>query len=217
MINPKLRCKTCKGQKTVKERKILEVAIDKGARNKQKVKFQGEANASPGVLAGDVIFVIQVKDHDVFRRKGHHLYMNKKLSLKDALCGCSFTVTHMDDRVLHVTIPPGTCIAADSLKMIEGEGMPMHGNPFVKGNLIIQFDVEFPSTIDSATAKQLKTLLPGDSSSAFETEDMEPCTLREFNAAAAQQEYESNKSAYDSDDEDDERGGGGRGVQCAQG
>lgn len=29
-IDPKLRCKTCAGQKIVKERKILEVHIDKG-------------------------------------------------------------------------------------------------------------------------------------------------------------------------------------------
>ena len=29
-INPKLRCKTCVGKKTVRERKILEVHVDKG-------------------------------------------------------------------------------------------------------------------------------------------------------------------------------------------
>lgn len=29
-IDPKLRCKTCNGMKIVKERKILEVHIDKG-------------------------------------------------------------------------------------------------------------------------------------------------------------------------------------------
>ena len=29
-INPKLRCKTCQGKKVVRERKILEVHVDKG-------------------------------------------------------------------------------------------------------------------------------------------------------------------------------------------
>jgi len=216
MINPKLRCKVCRGKKTVKERKILEVAIDKGSRNKQKIKFQGEANAAPGILPGDIVFVIQVKEHAVFRRKGHHLYMNKKLSLKDALCGCSFAITHMDDRQLHVNIEPGTVIAAGALKMIEAEGMPMHGNPFVKGNLILQFDVEFPESINPDMALKVQKVLPGYQSQVEETEDMEPCSLREFNAAAAQEEYENNKSAYDSDDEDEGRGGGQR-VQCAQG
>lgn len=32
-INPKLRCKVCSGKKTVRERKILEVHIDKGKGN----------------------------------------------------------------------------------------------------------------------------------------------------------------------------------------
>ena len=87
---------------------------------------------------------------------------------------------------------------------------------FVKGNLVIKFDVEFPDSIDADAAKKLSTLLPGTNQQIPETQEMEPCILREFNAAAAAQEYEQNKSAYDSDDEDEE-GGQGRGVQCAQG
>lgn len=215
-INAKLRCKTCRGNKVSKERKVLEVAIDKGARNKQKVKFNGESNAAPGILPGDVVFVLQVKDHARFTRKGHHLFMNKTISLKDALCGCSFVVEHLDGRKLLVSTDPGAPIAADAKKMIEGEGMPMHGNPFVKGNLVISFSVEFPKKIDPATAKKLLALLPGDNQVTEETEDMEPCGLSMFNAAAAAEEYENNKSAYDSDDEE-EGGGGGQRTQCAQG
>ena len=40
-INPKLRCKTCTGKKTVHERKILEVHIDKGE------KFVNDIISSP--------------------------------------------------------------------------------------------------------------------------------------------------------------------------
>lgn len=215
-INAKLRCKTCRGNKVAKERKVLEVAIDKGAKNKQKVKFTGESNAAPGVLPGDVVFVLQVKDHARFTRKGHHLFMKKTITLKDALCGCSFVVEHLDGRKLLISTDPGATIAADSKKMVEGEGMPMHGNPFVKGNLVITFEVEFPKKIDPKVSKKLLALLPGDNQTTEETEDMEPCGLQMFNAAAAAQEYENNKSAYDSDDEDEE-GGGGQRTQCAQG
>jgi len=214
-INARLRCKTCRGNKVTKERKVLEVAIDKGSRNKQKIKFSGESNAAPGVLAGDVVFVLQVKDHAKFTRKGHHLFMNKTISLKDALCGCSFVVEHMDGRQLLVSTAPGEPIAAGEAKMIEAEGMPMHGNPFVKGNLIIKFEVEFPESIKADVAKKLVKVLPGENQQTEETEDMEPCSLSPFNAAAAQEEYANNKSAYDSDEE--EEGGGGRRVQCAQG
>jgi len=87
----------------------------------------------------------------------------------------------------------------------------------VKGNLIIQFDVDFPKRINSAAASKIASILPGELHRVEESDDMEPCSLREFNAAAAQEEYEQNKSAYDSDDDDEGGGGHGRGVQCAQG
>ena len=38
-IDVSKRCKTCRGNKVSKERKVLEVAIDKGSKNKQKIKF----------------------------------------------------------------------------------------------------------------------------------------------------------------------------------
>jgi len=202
--------------KMKKERKVLEVAIEKGMKNGQKIKFAEEGDQKPGGLPGDVVFVLECKKHPVFTRKGPHLFMGKKISLKEALTGIAFTVEHLDGRILHVTTEPGAVIADGSAKMVEHEGMPMHGNPFVKGNLVIQFEIDYPERLDPETAKQLESLLPGGKEAAEETEDMEPCILRPFDAAAAQAEYEQNKSAYDSDDED-EGAGGGRRVQCAQG
>jgi DnaJ family protein A protein 2 len=216
MIDPSKRCKTCKGKKVKKERKVLEVAIDKGAKNNQKIKFTGESDQAPGIEPGDIIFVIKVKDHTKYTRKGHHLFMSKKISLKTALTGAKFTVEQMDGRVLHVSTEPGAVIADGTAKMIEQEGMPMHGNPFVKGNLVIQFAVEYPENLDEKTVTQLKKLLKGKVETVEVQDEMEPCILRPFNAAAAQAEYEQNKSAYDSDDEE-EGGGDGQRVQCAQG
>jgi DnaJ family protein A protein 2 len=218
MIDPSKRCKTCKGAKVKKERKILEVAIDKGAKNGQKVKFTGESDQAPGTEPGDIIFVLKVKPHSDFTRKGPHLHMTKKISLKSALCGVQFTVTQLDGRVLHVSTDAGALIADGSQKMIEQEGMPMFGNPFVKGNLVVNFSVEFPDKMDPAVAKKLIDLLPGDTEEEAETEEMEPCILRHFDPVAAQAEYETNKSAYESDDEEEGGGGGGgQPVQCAQG
>jgi DnaJ family protein A protein 2 len=216
MIDPSKRCKTCKGQKIKKERKVLEVAIDKGAKNGQKIKFTGESDQAPGIEPGDIIFVLKVKQHADYTRKHSHLFMNKKISLKSALCGMQFTVTQLDGRILHVSTDAGAVIADGSTKMIEQEGMPMFGNPFVKGNLVVKFEVEFPDKLDAKIAKQLASLLPGDEADEAETEDMEPCILRPFDPVAAQAEYERNKSAYDSDEEE-EGGGDGQRVQCAQG
>jgi len=43
-IDEKNRCKECHGRKTTKERKIIEVSIDKGAPNGERYVFHGEAD-----------------------------------------------------------------------------------------------------------------------------------------------------------------------------
>lgn len=43
-INDKDRCPLCKGDKVVQEKKVLEVIVEKGMQNGQKIKFPGEAD-----------------------------------------------------------------------------------------------------------------------------------------------------------------------------
>src|SRR5690606_37998804 len=88
--------------------------------------------------------VLQQKEHDVFRRDGDDLIMEKKIPLVEALCGTKFTVPHLDGRTLVVTSKPGEVIRPGSVKFIENEGMPRHRDPFTKGKLLIKFEIEFP-------------------------------------------------------------------------
>ena len=65
VINEKDRCKKCEGQKVCKETKLLEVHVDKGMRHGQKITFSGEADQAPGVEPGDIVLVLQEKEHEV--------------------------------------------------------------------------------------------------------------------------------------------------------
>lgn len=49
----------------VKEVKILEVHVDKGMKHSQKITFGGEADQAPGVEPGDIVLVLQEKEHEV--------------------------------------------------------------------------------------------------------------------------------------------------------
>ncbi|XP_048658393.1 dnaJ homolog subfamily A member 1-like [Marmota marmota marmota] len=64
-ISPKDRCKSCNGRKIVGEKKILEVHIDKGMKDGQKITFHGEGDQEPGLEPGDIIIVLDQKDHAV--------------------------------------------------------------------------------------------------------------------------------------------------------
>jgi len=159
-INPKLICKSCKGNKTTKDKRILEVHVEKGMQEGERIMFRGEGDEEPGIEAGDVIIVLQEKPHDTFERKENDLYMSMEIDLVDALCGLSRSVITLDDRELIVSSIPGEIIEHDKVKMIRGEGMPMRRNPFEKGNLYIKFKIAFPSSswcqrVDRAAIEKL--------------------------------------------------------------
>lgn len=91
-------CSTCAGKgnnaKTKNERKVLEVHVDKGMKHNQKISFSQMADEQPNMEPGDINFIVQEKDHTLFKRKEADLLVTKDLSLNQALCG--FSVRHCD-------------------------------------------------------------------------------------------------------------------------
>ena len=59
----------------MRERKILEVHIDKGMRDGQKITFRGEGDQEPGIAPGDIVIILDEEEHSVFKRDGLDLYM----------------------------------------------------------------------------------------------------------------------------------------------
>ena len=110
MIRDKDRCKKCSGKKTIVERKVLHVHVDKGIRNGHKVEFRGEGDQIPGVMPGDVVFEIETKPHPRFQRKEDDLFYQVEIDLLTALGGGSFSVEHLDDRWLNVNIAAGEVV-----------------------------------------------------------------------------------------------------------
>lgn len=111
IIKEKDKCKGCHGKKTITERKVLHVHVDKGMQDGQKITFNGEGDQGPDIIPGDVIFVIEQKPHPRFQRKGDDLYYHAEIDLLTALAGGSIAVEHLDERWLTVSITPGEVIS----------------------------------------------------------------------------------------------------------
>ncbi|XP_013931155.1 PREDICTED: dnaJ homolog subfamily A member 4-like, partial [Thamnophis sirtalis] len=105
----------------------------------QKLVFHGEGDQEPDLEPGDVIIVLDQKDHSVYQRRGNDLVMKMKIQLTEALCGFKKTVETLDDRVLLISSKPGEVIKHGDIKSIVNEGMPIYKSPLEKGSLIIQF------------------------------------------------------------------------------
>jgi DnaJ family protein A protein 2 len=218
-INLQLQCKTCNGKKVVQHRRILEVVVEKGVSTGHKIRFRGEADQHPTYESGDVVFMLKVREHPLFTRKGNHLFMTKTIPLYEALCGTTFTLPHLDGRLLSITSKPGEILSPGTCKEITDEGMPTQGNPFLKGKFVIKFSVEFPSQFSVEQRHALRKLLcpPSTKNTEVPIHNVdEHCVLQDFDDAAAAREYQSNRSAYDSDDEESHLPAG-QNVQCAQG
>lgn len=227
IINQKDKCKTCNGRKTVQEKKMLEVHIDKGMKGGQHITFSGESDQAPGTVPGDVVIVIEEKAHERFKRQDTNLWTEVEIDLLTALGGGQFAIKHLDDRALIVSIVPGEivkegmfliylrefCILINvlgQLKVIAGEGMPSqrHHEP---GDLFVKLHVVFPDAIDPSVIPFLeKALPPRNPIPKFEKGiTIEEVTLSDLDA---RQEREQARGDPDAMDEDE----GEPRVQCAQ-
>lgn len=208
-IDPKLRCKKCNGKKVTRERKILEVSVDKGMEDGQKITFGSEGDQEPGMEPGDIIIVLDEKEHPTFKRNGVDLIMKFNINITEALCGFKKAIKTLDDRNLIIQTIPGECIKTGDLKCVYGEGMPTYRNPFEKGKLIIQFNVEFPESLDPAVVPKLEKLLPPKEEPMI-PEEHEEVNMQEFDPEADRRQR---RSAME--DDEDHMHGHGPGVSCA--
>ena len=69
----------------------------------------------PDTVTGNIVFVLQLKDHSQFKRKGDDLFLEHSLTLTEALCGFQFSLTHLDGRQLLIRSAPGEIITPSKL------------------------------------------------------------------------------------------------------
>ncbi|OMO59019.1 hypothetical protein CCACVL1_25157 [Corchorus capsularis] len=216
-IHDKDRCTRCKGDKVVQEKKVLQVFVDKGMHNGQKITFPGQADEAPDTITGDRVFVLEQKDHHPrFKRKGEDLFVEHTLSLTEALCGFQFVLTHLDGRKLLIKSQPGEVVKPDSFKAINDEGMPVYQRPFIKGKLYIHFTVEFPNSLSPHQIKTLEeAILPQKPTSQLTDMELDECeetTLYDVNIEEEmrRKQQQAAQEAYE------DMPGGAQRAQCAQ-
>jgi len=200
----------------------MEVPIEQGIPNEAPIQFSGEGHEIPDVMAGDFIVQIKIEPHKRFERKGADLYVNKKISLYEALTGCRFYLEHLDGKKLLITTYENEVIAPGAKKQISGQGMPFYRDAMSHGNLYITFEVEFPKANQIKNSDILKTILPvpKDLLVLSDADKKNAQVLDDFDKDGVNANAEGGKgrSRHPGEDDDDEDDGQPRGqrVQCNQ-
>ncbi|KAL2181508.1 uncharacterized protein P884DRAFT_190882 [Thermothelomyces heterothallicus CBS 202.75] len=138
------RCKKCKGKRTVKETKALELYIPRGSMQGERIVLEGEADQMPDMTPGDLIFHLVEEPHEYFTRIGHDLSADLHVTLAEALSGFSRVVLkHLDGRGIHIDHPRGKILRPGDVLKVPNEGMPLKRGE-AKGDLYLIVKVDFP-------------------------------------------------------------------------
>lgn len=211
IIKEKDRCKQCSGKKTIFERKVIHVPVDKGMKDGQRITFNGEGDSGPDIIPGDVIFVIEQKPHDRFQRKDDNLIYKAEIDLLTALAGGRIAIEHLDERWLDVAILPGEVISPGEVKVIKGQGMPSYRH-HDHGDMFITFDIKFPE--DNFAPPELLEKLAGILPPRPEVKIPADAMTEEVNLEPLDEAAQARAAGNAMDEDDDEHPGGER-VQCA--
>jgi len=101
-------CQTCHGSGTVHKEKILEIKIPAGVDSDVRLRISGEGEAgSNGAPAGDLYVVLNVEEHDFFKRQEGNIYCEVPVGFAQAALGAELTVPTLEGEE-KLSIPEGT-------------------------------------------------------------------------------------------------------------
>uniref|UniRef100_A0A7S2SEU7 J domain-containing protein n=1 Tax=Mucochytrium quahogii TaxID=96639 RepID=A0A7S2SEU7_9STRA len=145
-------------EKCMNEEKLLTAVIERGMQEGVEIKFKYMSEQKPKQIPGNVIMVLHVSNHRLFERKGDHLHVTMKISLKESLTGFSRTIKHLDGHEVEINREDKVTYPFETV-VLNGEGMPIHEVPSQFGDLHVTFDIQFPKKLNAEQIKELRDIL----------------------------------------------------------
>lgn len=144
------------------EDKVLEIQVLPGWKSGTKIRYPKAGNEQVDGESQDLVFVVEEKPHERFKREGNDLVTHEKISLVDALTGTGGkrSLETLDGRKVQVTVP-ASVVKPGAQSIVPAEGMPVRqeGKVKSKGDLIVKWDIVFPDRLTSAQKEGLKKVL----------------------------------------------------------
>ena len=139
------------------EKEVVYVTIPPGIDDKEMIELLGKGDVVNSSIKGDVKIIIEIKNDTNFYRSGLDLHYCKKLTLKEALCGFTFEMEHLNGkRICFNNTVNTTIIQPNHKKVVNNMGM-IRGD--ARGNLVIEFEVEFPKELSEEKMKAIRDIL----------------------------------------------------------
>lgn len=138
------------------EKETLYISIPKGIDENEMIIIENKGNSINENCKGDVKVFIKIINNTEFERIGLDLLIKRTISLKEALCGFQFELKYINGKSYTLNNNSGNIITPDYRKVIPNMGLTRDTHV---GNLIIQFQVDFPKSLTEETMNKLKDIL----------------------------------------------------------
>ena len=139
-----------KAEKVVECSRIIEVKPGMGH---NELRYSGEGHHRFAQKPGDLVVKFSQKPHQKFKRQNNDIIYLHKISLLDSLKSSPVHFTTIDNQMMEAAVDE--VISQKTEKVIPNMGMPILNNDplgpikrnFQRGNLIIRFDIQFPTEL----------------------------------------------------------------------
>jgi len=138
------------------ENETLYIDIPKGIDDNEIIIIRDKGNIMTDFCRGDVKLFIKVSNSSDLQRHGLDLILEKKITLKESLCGFSFELKYVNGKNYTINNNSGNIIPPGHKKIIPNMGLTRDKHT---GNLIIVFEIEFPTKLKDDTLLKLNEIL----------------------------------------------------------
>lgn len=149
------KCKECDGDGRLSESETVAVKVPAGVAQGNYIPLRGLGDAGVrGGPAGDLVVLIEEKEHEVYERHGEHLMLDLPLGFSTLALGGKVSVPLLGGGEGTLDVPAGT--ASDSTLRLKGKGLPgLRGG---RGDLHVRLRVWVPTKLGSKERKLLEEL-----------------------------------------------------------
>lgn len=153
-------CLSCRGEGRVPGEATVSVNVPAGIAHGNYIQLRGLGEAGRrGGEPGDVIAVIEEKEHEIFVRKGKDLLMDLAVTYTKAVLGGEEEIPTLDGTV-SIDIPGG--IQPGKILRLRGKGLPALRDPR-RGDILVRLRIWVPESPGKEEKKLLRELAKAES------------------------------------------------------
>jgi DnaJ-class molecular chaperone len=133
----------------------IQVNIPAGVEDGMRIRYAGNGNrVQPHLPPGDLVIIIHVEPHVVWKRQGPHLHQEAQVGFWQALVGDHITLTTIDGGQVQVKVPE-LSVNQTVLKVAQ-KGMKIRNNN-TRGDLYVHVKVIMPASLTPEQRAQIES------------------------------------------------------------